>query len=199
MRWWNFGGGKNGKNGKNPQQAGTTLSPLIISYVVRSLSNPSKIVHVKLNTEYDVSECISVQESFESPIFWYRTDSDFFYETGGTTPLTVSSTSTGSPTTTDFLLDSAGYLTLSSTRVIPHVQTAYKLIMYLNQTDADADTTGSAVWTIDNITLGSDITSLGPTIAQYASNGDYFLDRKPFKAEELKDAVSILLKETDDS
>lgn len=99
-----------------------------------------------------------------------------FYETGGTTPLTVSSSSTGSPTTTDFLLDSAGYFTLSSTRVIPHVQTAYKLIMYLNQTDADADATGSAVWTIDNITLGSDITSLGPTIAQYASNGDYFLD-----------------------
>lgn len=78
-----------------------------------------------------------------------------FYEVGTTTPLTVSSSSTGSPTTTDFLLDTQGYLTLSSVKVIPHVQTAYKLIMYLNQTDADADDTGSAVWTIDNISLAS--------------------------------------------
>jgi len=99
-----------------------------------------------------------------------------FYEVGTTTPLTVSSTSSGTPTTTDFLLDSEGYLTLSSTRVIPHVQTPYKLIMYLNQTDADANNTGSAVWTIDNITLGTDISFLGPIIAQYASNGDFFTD-----------------------
>ncbi len=65
-------------------QGGSINTGVPISYVVRSLSNPSKIVHVKLNTEYDVSECISVQESFENPILWYRTDSDFFYETGGT-------------------------------------------------------------------------------------------------------------------
>jgi hypothetical protein len=31
-----------------------------------------------------------------------------FYEVGTTTPLTVSSTSSGTPTTTDFLLDSEG-------------------------------------------------------------------------------------------
>ena len=99
-----------------------------------------------------------------------------FYAVGTTTPLTVASTSAGTPTTTDFLLDSEGYLTLSSARVIPHVETAYKLIMYLNQTDADADDTGSAVWTIDNITLAGSIAGLGATIAQYASNGDFFTD-----------------------
>lgn len=78
-----------------------------------------------------------------------------FYEVGTTTPLTVSSSNTGTPTTTDFLLDTEGYTTLSAVKVIPHVQTAYKLIMYLNQTDADADDTGSAVWTVDNITVAS--------------------------------------------
>lgn len=77
-----------------------------------------------------------------------------FYEIGTTTPLTVSSSPTGTPTTTDFLLDAQGYTTLSSTRVIPHVQTGYKIILYLNQTDADANDTGSAVWTIDNVTVG---------------------------------------------
>ncbi len=65
-------------------RGGSINTGVPISYVVRSLSNPSKIVNVKLNTEYDVSECISVQESFENPIFWFRTDNDFFYETGGT-------------------------------------------------------------------------------------------------------------------
>jgi len=99
-----------------------------------------------------------------------------FYAVGTTTPLTVSSSSTGSPTTTDFLCDSEGYLTLSSTRVIPHVNSAFKLIMYLNQTDADADDTGSAVWTIDNITLSGSLADIGATIAQYASNGDFFTD-----------------------
>ena len=78
-----------------------------------------------------------------------------FYEIGTTTPLTVSSSNTGTPTTTDFLLDTEGYTTLSAVRVIPHVQTGYKLICYLNQTDADANDTGSAVWSIDSITLAS--------------------------------------------
>lgn len=65
-------------------RGGSINTGLPISYVVRSLSNPSKIVNVKLNTEYDVSECISVQESFENPIFWYRVDTSFFYEGSST-------------------------------------------------------------------------------------------------------------------
>jgi hypothetical protein len=65
-------------------QGGTINSGVPVSYVVRSLSNPSKIVNVKINTEYDLTECISVQQSFENSIFWYRTDDNYFYETGGT-------------------------------------------------------------------------------------------------------------------
>lgn len=65
-------------------QGGTINSGVPVSYVVRSLSNPSKIVNVKINTEYDLTNCISVQQSFENAIFWYRTDDNHFYETGGT-------------------------------------------------------------------------------------------------------------------
>ena len=65
-------------------RGGSINTGVPVSYVVRSLSNPSKIVSVKINTEYDVTQCISVQESFQNPIFWYRLDNTLFYETGGT-------------------------------------------------------------------------------------------------------------------
>lgn len=100
-----------------------------------------------------------------------------FYEIGTTTPLTVSSSNTGTPTTTDFLLDTEGYTTLSAVRVIPHVQTGYKLICYLNQTDADANDTGSAVWTIYSITLAStqgSVTGVDNIIELAAVNTTFF-------------------------
>jgi hypothetical protein len=78
-----------------------------------------------------------------------------FYEVGTVTPLAVSTNGTGSPTTTEFLLDTQGYTTLSSIIVIPHVSSEYKEVLYLNQVDADADDTGSAVYEIDNISLGN--------------------------------------------
>ncbi|KAA3635370.1 MAG: hypothetical protein DWP97_04865 [Calditrichaeota bacterium] len=61
-------------------QGGTINTGVPISYVVRSLSNPSKIVNVKINTEYDLTECITVQQSFENSIFWYRLDDSRFFE-----------------------------------------------------------------------------------------------------------------------
>lgn len=99
-----------------------------------------------------------------------------FYDVGTTTPRAVSTNSTGTPTTTDFLCDSEGYTTLSGVQVIPHVDSSYKVVLYLNQTDADNDATGSAVWSEDNITLSGDTSALLPIIAQYASNGDFFTD-----------------------
>ena len=100
-----------------------------------------------------------------------------FYQIGTTAPLTVSSSNTGTPTTTDFLLDTEGYTTLSAVRVIPHVQTGYKLICYLNQTDADANDTGSAVWSIDSITLAStqgSVTGVDNIIELAAVNTTFF-------------------------
>lgn len=77
-----------------------------------------------------------------------------FYEPGTTTPLAVSTNSTGTPTTTEFVLDAEGYTTLSGSRVVPHVDQTYKEVLYLNQADADADATGSAVYVVDNLTIG---------------------------------------------
>lgn len=45
-----------------------------LSYVVRSLARPDKIVKVKVATEYDVTDCIPIGESVENPIVWYRAD-----------------------------------------------------------------------------------------------------------------------------
>jgi len=78
-----------------------------------------------------------------------------FYEVGTLTPLAVSTNSTGSPTTTDFLLNTQGFTTLSTIIVIPHVSSDYKEVLYLDQADADADDTASAVYEIDNISLGN--------------------------------------------
>jgi len=45
-----------------------------ISYVVRSLARPDKIVKVKIATQYDVTDCVPLGESIDNPIFWYRAD-----------------------------------------------------------------------------------------------------------------------------
>lgn len=76
-----------------------------------------------------------------------------FYDIGTVTPMTVSSSASGTPTTTEFVLDAQGYTTLSTVRVIPHVESGYKVVLYLNQADADANATGSAVFVEDNITI----------------------------------------------
>jgi len=100
-----------------------------------------------------------------------------FYEVGTTTPLTVATSATGATTTTEFVLDSAGYSTLSGNRVIPHVDSAYKVVLYLNQADADANDTGSAVYVIDNIEVSdlevASYKTLADAIAGGGSVGDF--------------------------
>lgn len=77
-----------------------------------------------------------------------------FYEVGTLTPLSVATDSTGSTRTTEFVLNTQGYTTLSTVVVLPHVSTDYKIVLYLDQTDADANDTANAVYIIDNISLG---------------------------------------------
>ena len=77
-----------------------------------------------------------------------------FYENGTLTPLEVGIDSTGVTKTTEFVLSTEGYTTLSGNEVIPHVDQVYKVVLYLDQTDADADATGSAVYVIDGIDVG---------------------------------------------
>ena len=74
-----------------------------------------------------------------------------FYEPGTITPLAVATNENGGGQTTEFVLDSQGYTTLTDVRVIPFVDQKYKYVLYLNQTDADNNDTGSAVDVQDNL------------------------------------------------
>lgn len=80
-----------------------------------------------------------------------------FYEPGTLTPLAVGIDSTGATLTTEFLISIEGYTTLSGNEEIPHVDQIYKIVLYLDQADADANDTGSAVYVIDDIDLDADI------------------------------------------
>ena len=78
-----------------------------------------------------------------------------FYDVGTLTPQAVATDSTGGTTATNFLLDSQGYVTSSGNIFIPYVESDYKIVVYLNQTDADNDATGSAVYIVDNVQGGA--------------------------------------------
>jgi hypothetical protein len=84
-----------------------------------------------------------------------------FYQSGTTTSFSMATSSTGGTTLDKCQLDSSGYPTTDgTTRFIPHVNQKYKIILYKNSTDADANTTGNADWIIDAVeqtqTSGSD-------------------------------------------
>lgn len=75
------------------------------------------------------------------------------YEEGTTTPISISTDSTGSTLVSSVALNASGLPEVSGNVIIPHVAENYKLVMYPTQAAADANT--GAVWTIDNIKLGS--------------------------------------------
>ena len=47
---------------------------LPLSYVVRSLSRPDKIVKVKVATKYDIMDCVPIGETIDNPIVWFKAD-----------------------------------------------------------------------------------------------------------------------------
>ena len=55
-------------------QGGQIDTGMPLSYVVRSVAHRDRIVSVAVATEYDVTECVPVGESFDNPLFWYRGD-----------------------------------------------------------------------------------------------------------------------------
>ncbi|HKK20768.1 MAG TPA: thiol-activated cytolysin family protein [candidate division Zixibacteria bacterium] len=63
-------------------QGGQINTGVPLSYVVRSLANPSQIVKVGLATEYDVTDCELVSSSVPNPIFWYRIDDPKYFSRG---------------------------------------------------------------------------------------------------------------------
>ena len=75
-----------------------------------------------------------------------------FYASGTVTPIPMAIDSTGSPTLAKCLLSTEGYpLNGSSAVFIPHIDQTYKIILYRNAADADADTTANAAWIVDSL------------------------------------------------
>jgi len=75
-----------------------------------------------------------------------------FYASGTVTPIPMAIDSTGVTTLAKCLLSTEGYpLNGSSAVFIPHIDQLYKIILYRNATDADADTTANAVWIVDSL------------------------------------------------
>jgi hypothetical protein len=55
-------------------EGGNIKTGLPISYVVRSVRRPEKIVKVGLNTQYEVRDCRPIMETFGSPLIWLAAD-----------------------------------------------------------------------------------------------------------------------------
>ena len=73
-----------------------------------------------------------------------------FYASGTVTPIPMAIDSTGVTTLAKCVLSTEGYpLNGSSAVFIPHIDQLYKIILYRNAADADADTTANAAWIVD--------------------------------------------------
>lgn len=77
------------------------------------------------------------------------------YQAGTTTAVNMATDTSGGTTLAKVQINSEGYpINGSSAVFIPHIGISkYKLAFYLNATDADNDTTGSAAWVVDNISI----------------------------------------------
>lgn len=77
------------------------------------------------------------------------------YAAGTSTPLSMGIDSTPTSTLVKCRLGSTGYPISNdsdeTTIFIPHFNASYKLVLYTNSTDADANTTANAAWVVDNI------------------------------------------------
>lgn len=71
-----------------------------------------------------------------------------FYEANTTTPLSMATDSTGGTLLVKAKINDSGFPISNpldnSTVFIPHMNADYRLVVYLNEADADADATGSA-------------------------------------------------------
>lgn len=64
-------------------EGGSIKTGIPISYVVRSVRRPEKIVKVGLNTQYDVRDCQPIMETFGTPIIWLAADNPNIHATSG--------------------------------------------------------------------------------------------------------------------
>lgn len=79
-----------------------------------------------------------------------------FYEDGTSTTLTAASDNAGATTFTSVALNSSGYPAVSGNEVVIYLQEDYKMVLYPDQSSADANT--GAVWSVDNLCINVDET-----------------------------------------
>lgn len=73
-----------------------------------------------------------------------------FYASGTTTPISMATDSTGGTLLAKAQLSTEGYpLNGSSAVFIPHIDRKYKIALFRNTADADANNLGNAVWPVD--------------------------------------------------
>ncbi len=83
------------------------------------------------------------------------------YQAGTTTNITMAIDGDGTSPQTSIALNASGYPEVSSNEVIPYLDEDYKLSLYPTQAAADSDT--GAIWTIDNIGVGTSGSIFGET------------------------------------
>lgn len=80
-----------------------------------------------------------------------------FYAAGTTTPINMGTDSVPTATLAKCTLNSRGEPISTSgdptTVFIPHLNQSYKIVLYATEADADSNTTGSALWVVDNLSL----------------------------------------------
>ena len=96
-----------------------------------------------------------------------------FYESGTTTPTAMATDSTGTTTLDKCELDSEGYPINGSGAVfIPHINVEYKIALFRNAADADANDLNNAVWDVDALFPLFDISNIGTDFNQVPFNTD---------------------------
>ena len=107
------------------------------------------------------------------------------YDSGTTNPYSMATDSGGLTRLAKCKLNAEGYPISNenddTTVFIPHIDQTYRIVLYRNETDADADTTANAAWNVDAIQQdaaqladSADITMKGTTLQ---AQDDY--DRSP--------------------
>lgn len=74
-----------------------------------------------------------------------------FYADGTSTNISLATDNTGANTATSVALNAAGFPEISSNVIIPYIDQDFKIALYRNQTDADNDDTGNALFVEDNL------------------------------------------------
>ena len=115
-----------------------------------------------------------------------------FYLSGTTTPYSVATDSTGASTLAKIKLSNVGYPISNpldnDTIFIPHVEVAYRIVLYQSEADADANDTANAAFNIDGIS---------PDIAQLSTDDNIVMKGTTLQAQDDYDRSPLFVNGTD--